>query len=122
MEIVVEGTVNSDVCGRGERRTVEWTEQLQGYLNSGLLVVVEPAGQAAVVPEVPSVGVSVIEPAATVVEDAAVQAVAEAGPPPRTGKGATVQAWRDWLTGQGIEFDPHCSRDDLIAHWDAGQV
>lgn len=41
MQVTVEGVVNSDVCERGDRRTVEWTPQLRGLVRSGILTVVE---------------------------------------------------------------------------------
>lgn len=41
MRVTIEGVVNSDVCGRGERHTVEWTERLRGLRDSRIIRVVE---------------------------------------------------------------------------------
>lgn len=41
MKVTIEGVVNSDVCERGARHTVEWTEYLRGLVRSGLVQVVE---------------------------------------------------------------------------------
>lgn len=39
--------------------------------------------------------------------------------PPRTGKGATAEAWQAHLAGYGIAYQPDDSRRELIAAWDA---
>ncbi|BCK58412.1 hypothetical protein [Nocardia wallacei] len=39
--VTIEGVVNSDVCARGERHTVEWTDYLRGLARNGLIQVVD---------------------------------------------------------------------------------
>ncbi|MCM6777936.1 hypothetical protein NDR87_31440 [Nocardia sp. CDC159] len=41
MQVTIEGVVASDVCGRGERHTVEWTPRLAGLVQSRVVKVVE---------------------------------------------------------------------------------
>lgn len=40
--------------------------------------------------------------------------------PPRTGRGATTAAWRDWAQGRGYQVDKGMGRDAIIAMVDAG--
>ncbi|WP_280392887.1 hypothetical protein [Nocardia wallacei] len=39
-------------------------------------------------------------------------------PPPRTGRGSSVPAWRAFLTDRALEWGVEDSRADLIARWD----
>lgn len=39
-------------------------------------------------------------------------------PPPRTGRGSSVPAWRAFLTSRAIDWGLEDSRADLIARWD----
>jgi len=41
MQVTIEGVVSTDVCRRGERHTVEWTEHLRRLVRGGLVQVVE---------------------------------------------------------------------------------
>lgn len=40
---------------------------------------------------------------------------AEVPEPPRGGAGSGVEAWRDYATTTGVEFDEDSTRDDIIA-------
>jgi hypothetical protein len=40
-KVTIEGVINSDVCARGKRYTVEMTDQLRGLLRSGIVKVVD---------------------------------------------------------------------------------
>jgi hypothetical protein len=43
--------------------------------------------------------------------------------PPRGGPGSGADAWRTFLTGQGVEDLPdNASREDLVALWDARKI
>lgn len=43
--------------------------------------------------------------------------------PPRGGAGSGADAWRTFLTGQGVEDLPdNASREDLVALWDARKI
>src|SRR5687768_548561 len=35
--------------------------------------------------------------------------------PPRGGAGSGVEAWREYATKTGVEFDEYASRDDIVA-------
>ncbi|WP_162500987.1 hypothetical protein [Nocardia panacis] len=39
-KVTIEGVINSDVCGRGDRYTVEWTERLRGLVESRVVQIV----------------------------------------------------------------------------------
>lgn len=41
MQVTIEGVVNSDVLGAGERRTVEHTDYVRGLLRSRLVRAIE---------------------------------------------------------------------------------
>lgn len=43
------------------------------------------------------------------------------GEPPRAGRGSGKEAWAEYATGLGVEFDPEASRDDIIAAVDASR-
>lgn len=47
-----------------------------------------------------------------------VLAPAEVTPPPRTGRGSGIDAWRGWLTRNGIGWAPGETRAALIQRWD----
>jgi hypothetical protein len=50
---------------------------------------------------------------------AQVAALADAtAPPPRSGPGASRDAWAAWLAGQNFQVGADASRDDMIAAWD----
>lgn len=38
--VTIEGTTNSDVCGKGERHVVERTPRLDGLIRAGLVRVI----------------------------------------------------------------------------------
>ncbi len=40
---------------------------------------------------------------------------AEVPEPPRGGAGSGVEAWREYATRTGVEFDEDASRDDIVA-------
>lgn len=45
----------------------------------------------------------------------------ETGAPPRDGDGSGRDAWREFLTSKGIEWDQSRTRNQLIAIWDAAR-
>lgn len=39
----------------------------------------------------------------------------ESGEPPRSGRGSSVEAWRDYAVVAGVEVEDDATRDDIIA-------
>lgn len=50
--------------------------------------------------------------------DAPIPAPPMTGEPPRSGAGATTEAWRVWIASHGLAVDELSKRDELIAQWD----
>lgn len=48
-------------------------------------------------------------------EDGGEQQQAGNEPPPRSGRGSGVEAWRTWAEAHGVDTDDEMSRDDVIA-------
>jgi hypothetical protein len=40
-KVTIEGVINSDVCARGERHTVEWTARLKALADNRIIQVVD---------------------------------------------------------------------------------
>ncbi len=40
-KVTIEGVINSDVCGKGERHTVEMTDRLRGLVDNRIVKVVD---------------------------------------------------------------------------------
>jgi hypothetical protein len=44
------------------------------------------------------------------------------GPPPKAGKGSSVDAWSAFASAKGVDIEPDAKRDDIIAALEAAGV
>lgn len=91
--IEIEGSLTpaSDLP-RGERRKVQDSAAVRKFVADGYAVVVGEDG----------------EPEPAPLPDA----------PTAPARNGSTDAWRDFLTGQGVEFDPDATRDELVDLWE----
>lgn len=62
------------------------------------------------------------QPTPTASEDEAPAAPAGPTPPPRKGKGSSIEAWRAYAAEVGYESDDDATRDEIIATLEADGV
>lgn len=127
MRVEIEGVVNSDVMQRGERQTVEWTPKLVNLRRHGLIRVVDwyadrPA-ETVEEPIVEGAGPEFVEEAHHLVvadepEEEPGEDAEELVEPPRGGKGATLDAWRDFASRAGLPVYDDDERNDIIDRYD----
>ncbi|WP_328721737.1 hypothetical protein OHT52_21100 [Streptomyces sp. NBC_00247] len=55
-------------------------------------------------------------------EDPATQPPPDDEPPTRSGRGSGIDAWRKFAEENGVEYDTHASRDEIIAACEAAGV
>lgn len=131
MRVEIEGVVNSDVMQRGERAVVEWTPRLVNLRRHGLIQVVDwYADVKAPVEEEPIVegaGPEFVEEAHRIIvadepdpdaEPEAFEAEEVLEEPPRGGRGASLQVWRDFVSKVGLPVYDDDDRNDLQDRYD----
>lgn len=127
MRVEIEGVVNSDVMQRGEHAVVEWTTRLANLRKHGLIQVVDWHPDRAVEePIVEGAGPEFVEEAHHIIvadepdpdaePDAAGEEVLEE--PPRGGRGASLQVWRDFVSKVGLPVYDDDERNDLQDRYD----
>ena len=122
-EVTIEGSLTPSVfLAKGQRRTVQLTEQVQQLIDRGYVVLVHAAEDGP-----PPAGIGPLPTGDETTSHHYELADATPGtpgddddnvPPPHN---ASRDAWASFLTRRGIWQAEDDSRDDLIDRWDAYQ-